>query len=109
MGAEPPGRWGIFRNFLEKKGYLMRFESHFATFSEPFETTKFLMFESQLNKSLPLLHVKSKTRFKILHFGIKFCDLAQVKELRYLLSANILACNNALEDLRLTIFVLSWK
>ena len=34
--------------------------------------------------------------FKILHFGVKFCDLAQVGESKvpYIASSNILAVNN---------------
>ena len=47
-------------NFLEENGYFNAIRITFRTFSEPFERTKFLMFKSQLKKSLPLLQVKSK-------------------------------------------------
>ena len=63
------GAWGIrpqllgdFCNFLEKNGYFNAIRITFRTFSEPFEKTKFLMLESQLKKSLPLLQLKSKAR-----------------------------------------------
>ena len=48
---------------------------------------------------------------KILHFGIKFLsDLAQVREVRYISSCNILAVNNnPLEDFFFEILVLSLK
>ena len=55
---------------------------------EPFEQSKFLTLESQ------------STMFKILHFEVKFCDLAQVGEGKdtmphaYTLAVN----NNPLED-----------
>ena len=47
--------------------------------------------------------------FKILHFGVEFCDLARVREIKVytLLSATFLALNNALEDFPLKTFVLS--
>ena len=67
------------------------------------------MFESQLNKSLLLLQIKSKTRLKSCIFGVKFCDPmgpCQGNQGK-LLSATFLALNNALEDLSLKIFVLS--
>ena len=41
-------------------------------FSEPFEEIKFLRFEGQLNKFLPLLQVKSKTRLKSYILGLNF-------------------------------------
>ena len=91
MGAELPGRWGIFCNFSEKNGYFNAIRITFCTFSEPFETTKFLMFESQLNKSLPLLHVKSKTRLKSCILGLSFVTWPKSRKLRYLLSATFLA------------------
>ena len=53
------------------------------------------MFESQLKKSLSSGQVQNT--FKILHFGVKFCDLAQVS-IKY-----------THEDFSLEIFVLSWK
>ena len=49
-GGEAPSRWAIFCNFLNKKAILC----HWITFrkcSEPFESTRFLTFESQLKKS----------------------------------------------------------
>ena len=48
-------------NFLEKIALLMPFGLHFASFQTHLKHTKFLRFESQLKKSLPLL--------QILHFG----------------------------------------
>ena len=81
MEAEPRVAGQFFVIFLEKK-YFNAIRITFRTFSEPFERTKFLMFESQLKKSLPLLQVKSKTRLKSCIFGVKFCDLAQVREIK---------------------------
>ena len=60
--SEPPSRWAIFCNFLEKTAILMPFGLHFTQFLEPFERIKFLRFESQLKKFFSLLQVKSKTR-----------------------------------------------
>ena len=47
--GEAPSRWTIFRNFLEKKVVLIPLD-HICTFSEPFESTRFLTFENQLKK-----------------------------------------------------------
>ena len=80
------GEWGQspqpLDDFLEKNGYFNAIWITFRTFSEPFEKTKFLMFENQLKKSLPLFQVKSKTRLKSCILGVKFCDLAQVREIK---------------------------
>ena len=81
MGAEPPAAGQFFVIFL-KKNYFNAIRITFRTFSEPFERTKFVMFESQLKKSLPLLQGQVQNTFKILHFGAKFCDLAQVSEIK---------------------------
>ena len=67
--GEAPSRRAIFCMFLEKNGYFNAIWITFRTFSEPFERTKFLRFESQLNKFLPLLQVKSKTRLKSFNMG----------------------------------------
>ena len=80
-GAEPPAAGQFFVIFWEKN-YFDAIRITIRTFSEPFERTKFLMFESQLKKSLPLLQVKSKTRLKSCIFGFKFCDLVQVREIK---------------------------
>ena len=61
-GGEAPSRWANFCKFLEKNGYLNAIWIIFRTFSEPYERTKFVRFKRQMNKSLPLLQVKSKTR-----------------------------------------------
>ena len=80
MGAQPPAA-GQF--FGKKMAILMRFGSHFACFqSHILKEQNFLMFESQLKKSLPLLQDKSKTCFKSCIFGVKFCDLTRVWEIK---------------------------
>ena len=48
-GGEAPSRWAIFCNFLEKKGILMPLNHNWQG-SEPFESTRFLTFESKLKK-----------------------------------------------------------
>ena len=65
-----PQAMGVYRrstqplgNFLEKNDYFNAILITFCTFSEPFERTKFLMFESQLKKSLPSGQVQNM--FKI--------------------------------------------
>ena len=105
MGHEggAPSRWAIFCNFLEKNGYFNAIWITFRTVSEPFERTKFLMFKSQLKKSLPLFQVKSKTRFKSCILGLNFVTWPKSGKSRYILFATFLALNNALEDLPLKI------
>ena len=71
-GGGAPSRWEIYCKFLEKNRYFIAIKITFRTFSEPFERTKFLMFENQLKKSLPLLQVKSKTRLKSCILGLNF-------------------------------------
>ena len=71
-GGYAPSRWAIFCIFLEKSGYFNAILITFRTFLEPFERTKFLMFESRLKKSLSLLQVKSKTRLKSCILGLNF-------------------------------------
>ena len=61
LRAKPPVAGRFFKIFLENVTLLMPWIT-FRTLSEPFETTKFLRFESQLKKFLTLLEVKSKTR-----------------------------------------------
>ena len=102
-----PSRWAIFCNFLEKNGFFNAILITFRIFSEPFERTKFLMFESQLKKSLSLLQVKSKTRLKSCISGLSFVTCQNQGNQSTLLSATFLESNNALEDLPLKIFVLS--
>ena len=71
-GGGARSRWEIFCKFLENNGYFNTIKITFRTFLEPVEKTKFLMFESQLKKSLPLLQVKSKTRLKTCILGLNF-------------------------------------
>ena len=93
--------------FLEKNGYFNAIWITFCTFSEPFDRKKFLRFESQLNKSRPLLQVKSKTRLKSCILGLNFVTWPGQGNQGTLLSATFLALNHSLEDLPLRIFVLS--
>ena len=72
MEAEPPAAGQSFVIFLKKNGYFNAIRITFCTFSEPFERAKFLMLESQLNKSLLLLQIKSKTRLKSCILGLNF-------------------------------------
>ena len=83
-----PSRCVNFCNFLEKNGYFIANRITFRTFSEPFERTKFLMFESQL-KSLPLLQVKSKTRLKSCILGLNFVIWPKSGKSRYIAFCNI--------------------
>ena len=76
-------------------------------FSEPFQTTTFLRFENQLNKSLSLLQVKSKTRLKSCILGLNFVTWPGQGNQGTLLSATFSTANHSLEDLPETIFVLS--
>ena len=85
-----PSRWAIFCNFLEKKnGYFNAILITFRTFSEPFERTKFLMFESRLKKSLSLFQVKSKTRLKSCILGLNFVTWPKSGESKYIAFCNI--------------------
>ena len=104
--GEAPSRWAIFCKLLEENGYLNAIWITFRTTSEPFETTKFLRFESQLNKPLPLLQVKSKKRLKSFILGLNFVTWPGQGNQGTLLSATFLALNHSLEDLPLKIFVL---
>ena len=72
LGANHPAAGRFFVSFWKKNGCLNAIWITFRTFSEPFERTKFLRFESQLNKSLPLLQVKSKARLKSFILGLNF-------------------------------------
>ena len=81
--------WAIFCNFLEKNGCFNAIRITFRTFSEPFETTKFLMFESQLKKSLLLLQVKSKTRLKSCILGLNFVTCSKSGKSCYIAFCNI--------------------
>ena len=106
-GGKAPSRWAIFCKFLEKNGRLNAIWITFCTFSEPFERTKFVRFESQLNKSFPLLQVKSKTGLKFFVLGLNFVTWPGQGNQGTLLSATFLALNHSLENLPLKIFVLS--
>ena len=99
-GSEAPNRWVIFCIFLEKIGLLLPFRSHFASFQSHLKKTKFLRFESQLKKSLPLLQIKSKTRSKSCILGLNFViGPGQAGQHGTLPCATFLALNNSLEDL----------
>ena len=69
LGAKHPAA-GRFFLFWEKNGNFNAIWITFRMFSELFERTKFLRFESQLNKSFPLFQVKSKTRLKSCILGV---------------------------------------
>ena len=107
FGGQVPSRWTIFCKFLGKNGYFNAIWITCGTFSEPFERTNFLRFESQLNKSLPLLQAKSKTRLKSFILWLNFVTWSGRGNQGTLLSAALLALNHSLEDLPLKIFVLS--
>ena len=98
---------GNFLEFFEENGYFNAIWITFRTFSEPFERTKFLRIESQLNKSLPLLQVRSKTRLKSFILGLIFVTWPGQGNQGTLLSAAFVALNHLLEDLPLKIFGLS--
>ena len=89
-GGKAPSCWAIFCNVIWTK---------FRTFSGPLERTKFLKFESQLNKFLPLLQVKPKTRSKSCILGLNFVTWPGQGNQGTLLSATFLALNHSLEDL----------
>ena len=91
LGAEPPATGQFFISFWKKNGYFIAIRITFRTISEPFERTKFLMFESQLKKSLPLLQVKSKTRLKSCISGLNFVTWPESGKSRYIAFCNILA------------------
>ena len=94
--------------FFGKNGYFNAIWITFRTFSETFERTKFLRFESQLSKSLSLLQVKFKTRLKSRILGLNFVTWPGQGNQGTLLSAAFLALNHSLEYLLpLKIFVLS--
>ena len=95
--GDAPSRWTIVCKLLEKNVYLNAIWITFRTLSEPFERTNFLRFESQLNKSLPLLQVKSKTRLKSFILGLNFVTWPGQGNQGTLLSAAFLALNHSLE------------
>ena len=82
----------------------MPFGSHLACFQSHLKT-KFLRFESQLNKSLPLLQVKSKTRLKSCILGLNFVTWPGQGNQATLLFAMFSVLNHSLEDFPLKIFV----
>ena len=90
---------GNFLKVFGKNGYLNAIWITFRTVSEPFERTKFLRFENQLNKSLSLLQVKSKTRLKSFILGLNFVTWPGQGNQGTLLSATFLALNHSLKDL----------
>ena len=103
-GSEALSRWAIFHNFLKKKLFSHHWIT-FRTYSKQFESTRFLAIESQLKKLsssvLVLFVISVQNTFKILHFGVKFCDLVQVGGSKVNYFCNILAVkNNPLKDFR---------
>ena len=71
--TESPAAGRFFVIFLKKMAILMRFGLHFARFQshlKPIE--KITLFASG----------QVQNTFKILHFWFKFCDLAQVREIK---------------------------
>ena len=76
MGVSSLGRsiqpLGDFSQVFGKNGYFNDIWIAFRTLSEPFERTNFLRFESQLNKTLLLLQVESKTHLKSFILGLNF-------------------------------------
>ena len=69
--------------FFGKNGYFNAIRITFRTFSKPFERSKFLMFESQLKKSLPLLQLKSKIHLKSCILGLNFVTWPKSEKSRY--------------------------
>ena len=88
-GGEAPSCWAIFCIFWKKNDYFNAIWITFCTFLEPFERTKFLRFESQLNMSLPLLQVKSKTRLKCSILRLNFVTWLKSGKSRYITFCNI--------------------
>ena len=103
-GAKQPAAGRIFISFWKKSGSFNAIWITFRTFSEPFERTKFSRFKSQLNKSLPLLQVKSKTHLKSCILGLNLVTWPCQGNQGTLLSATFLALNHSFEDLPLKIF-----
>ena len=80
MRAKPPVAGRFFVIFWAKNCAFNAVWITFQTFSDPFERTKLLRFESQWKKTLTLLQVKSKTHFKFCILGFNFVsDLTQVR------------------------------
>ena len=88
LGAKHPAA-GRFLEVFGKNGYFNAIWITFHTFSEPFDRTKFLRRESQLNKPLPLLKIKFKTRLKSCILGLNFVTWPGQGIQGKLLSANI--------------------
>ena len=80
---------GRFFVIKKKNGYFKWIRITFLNFSEPFERTKFLMFESQLKKVLPLLQIKSKTRLKSCVLSLNFVTWPKSGISRYIALCNI--------------------
>ena len=92
-GGKASSSWAIFCKVLEKIGYFNAIWITFRAFSEPFERTKFLRFESQLNKFLSSGQVQNT--FKTLHFGVKSCNLAWSGESRYIAFCSIFSIKSS--------------
>ena len=89
MRAELPAARRFFVSFWKKNGFFNAIQITLRTVSEPFKRTKFLMFESQLKKSLSLLQVKSKTRLKSCILGLSFATWPKSGKSRYIAFCNI--------------------
>ena len=78
---------GNFLYVFGKNGYFNAIWITFRKFSKPFKRTKFLKFESQLNKFLPLSSGQVQNTLKILHHlawsgesgYIAFCNIFSIK------------------------------
>ena len=68
MGAKHPAAGRFFVIFWKKMAILMQFGSHFTRF--------------QSEKITPFTLGQVQNMFKILHLGVKFCDLVQVREIK---------------------------
>ena len=99
----------IFCKFLEQNGYFNAIWITFRTFSERFERTKFLRFESWVNKSLALLQITSKTRLKFCLLGLNFVTWPGQGNQGTLLSATYSALNHSLEDFRFVMKITSFR
>ena len=111
--AEAPSRWAIFCKFLEKIAILMPFGSHFARFQSHLKEQSFEIWEP-IEQIPPFTSGQVQNTFKILHFRVKFCDLAWSGESRYTALCNIFSIKSftrrfAFEDFYFVIKITSFK
>ena len=81
MAAEPPAAGRFIVIFWKKMAILMRFGSHFARFQAIWKNKIFKIWKP-IEKITPFTLGQVQNTFKIMHFGVKFCDLAQVREIK---------------------------